>query len=91
MREESHLDDMRTAIRGDFDRLAERRGGQELMRAPPEEPEPTVDPARQVEPEPPAEREPAAELEPEVEPMPPDEPGVEELPRRSWLARLLGL
>ena len=32
MREESHLDDMRSAIRGDFERLAERRGEQELMR-----------------------------------------------------------
>ena len=32
MREESHLDDMRSAIRGDFDRLAERRGDQQLMR-----------------------------------------------------------
>ena len=35
MREESHLEDMRSAIRGDFDRLAERRGAQELMRVPP--------------------------------------------------------
>ena len=34
VREESHLDDMRSAIRGDFERLAERRGGQELMREP---------------------------------------------------------
>ncbi len=32
MGEESHLDDMRSAIRGDFDRLAERRGEQQLMR-----------------------------------------------------------
>lgn len=32
MREKSHLDDMRSAIRGDFARLAERRGEQELMR-----------------------------------------------------------
>ncbi len=32
MREESQLDDMRAAIRGDFERLAERRGEQELMR-----------------------------------------------------------
>ena len=32
MREESHLDEMRSAIRGDFERLAERRGEQELMR-----------------------------------------------------------
>jgi hypothetical protein len=30
--EESHLDEMRNAIRGDFERLAERRGDQELMR-----------------------------------------------------------
>lgn len=32
VREESHLDDMRAAIRGDFERLEERRGEQELMR-----------------------------------------------------------
>jgi len=32
VREESHLDAMREAIRGDFDRLAERRGEQDLMR-----------------------------------------------------------
>jgi hypothetical protein len=32
VREKSHIDDMRSAIRGDFERLAERRGGQELMR-----------------------------------------------------------
>jgi len=30
--EESQLDDMRAAIRGDFERLERRRGGQELMR-----------------------------------------------------------
>ena len=40
MREESQLDDMRSAIRGDFERLAERRGGeQELMRLPADEPD----------------------------------------------------
>ena len=39
MREESQLDDMRSAIRGDFDRLAERRGGQELMRVFEDEPD----------------------------------------------------
>ena len=40
MREESQLDDMRSAIRGDFERLAERRGGeQELMRVPADEPD----------------------------------------------------
>ena len=41
MREESHLDDMRSAIRGDFERLADRRGEQELMRLA----VPAVDPA----------------------------------------------
>jgi len=36
---------MRSAIRGDFERLAERRGEQELMRVPEREPdlEPTAD------------------------------------------------
>ncbi|MGH3066242.1 MAG: hypothetical protein ACRDOF_08040 [Gaiellaceae bacterium] len=29
--EESHLEEMRSAIRGDFERLAERRGDQKLM------------------------------------------------------------
>jgi len=32
VREESQLEEMRSAIRGDFERLAERRGDQELMR-----------------------------------------------------------
>lgn len=52
MGEESHLDEMRSAIRGDFERLAERRGEQDLMHvsereasvAPHEEPE--IDPPR---------------------------------------------
>jgi hypothetical protein len=100
VREESHLDDMRSAIRGDFERLAERRGGQELMREPGEETEP-------VEPEP----EPGHGPEPEAaEPEPRPEPGAERLleepsdelptaaddaspempPRRSLLDRLLG-
>jgi hypothetical protein len=43
MREESHLDEMRSAIRGDFERLAERRGEQELMRVAEGEPEPLED------------------------------------------------
>ena len=74
MREESHLDEMRDAIRGDFERLAERRGEQELMR--PTEPD-----------DPPDEQPAAGELsaigatddvgtEPEV------------VERGSWLARL---
>jgi hypothetical protein len=74
VREESHLDEMRDAIRGDFERLAERRGDQELMRATePQEAavveEPAPEPEREAEPEP---------LESE-----PEEPD-----RRSWLARL---
>ena len=54
MREESHLDDMRSAIRGDFERLAERRGAQELMSVdddPPAPPEFELAP-EQVAPEP---------------------------------------
>jgi hypothetical protein len=48
VREESHLDDMRAAIRGDFERLAERRGSQELMQERQPEPEEGPDP---IEPE----------------------------------------
>jgi hypothetical protein len=40
--EESHLDEMRSAIRGDFARLAERRGDQTLLRLV-EEPEVPAD------------------------------------------------
>jgi len=43
-REESHLDDMRAAIRGDFERLAGRRGEQELMRVSAAEAEPAPEP-----------------------------------------------
>jgi hypothetical protein len=60
VREESHLDEMRSAIRGDFERLADRRGDQELMRV--------VDDERQPEPEQPLEQPP--EPEPEMEPQP---------------------
>jgi hypothetical protein len=67
VREESHLDDMRQAIRGDFDRLAARRGEQELMRVH----EPDAPEAPREEPAP-------AELEP-----------AHDLPRRSWLSRML--
>ena len=38
MREESQLEDMRSAIRGDFERLVERRGEQVLMRVSEQEP-----------------------------------------------------
>ena len=51
MREESQLDDMRSAIRGDFERLAERRGEQELLRVSEPEPlqpeiQPEIEPQR---------------------------------------------
>jgi hypothetical protein len=54
VREESHLDEMRSAIRGDFERLKERRGEQELMRVVEEgapEREPELEPELVVEPE----------------------------------------
>ena len=74
MREESQLDEMRDAIRGDFERLAARRGEQELMRLnDPEAPAESTDPPG-----------PAEELE-----VQPDEPDVEPAtPRRSWLGRM---
>ena len=54
MRDESQLEDMRSAIRGDFERLAERRGEQELMRVSEESPdhESELLPASEAEPEP---------------------------------------
>jgi len=84
MREESHLDEMRTAIRGDFERLAERRGEQDLMRVADEaSPEPSVEahePELAVEVS-------AAEAEPEPDAQP--EPETQPEPaQRSWLARL---
>jgi len=63
VREESQLDEMRDAIRGDFERLAARRGEQELMRVSDTEPpaEPTTDrPESAAEPD-----------EPEAEPATP--------------------
>jgi hypothetical protein len=79
MREESHLEEMRSAIRGDFERLKERRGDQELMRVAEDTPEP--DALATADPEPVSEPEIAL---PESEP---DEPAPE--PQRSWLSRFL--
>jgi hypothetical protein len=75
VREESQLDDMRDAIRGDFERLAARRGEQELMRLnDPEAPAEPTDPPL-----------PAEALEEQ-----PDEPALASAtPRRSWLGRML--
>jgi fused signal recognition particle receptor len=67
---------MRSAIRGDFERLARRRGGQELMREPEEaraEPGPPPEPDEVVTPEP----------EPLVEPEPVEPEPVEPEPREA--------
>jgi len=73
VREESQLDEMRTAIRGDFERLAKRRGEQELLRVSEPEPrEPEITP----------------EIQPEIEIGPEVDPEIEPQ-RRSWLSRLL--
>ena len=102
MREESHLDDMRDAIRGDFERLAERRGDQELMRVSEVEDDATAEetapdgasdlvPVHAVESQP--DPEPATVFPPELERDPQEEPEPEpaepEPDRgRSWFARL---
>lgn len=74
MGEESHLDEMRSAIRGDFARLAERRGEQELMRVSP-------DPGDDAPVQGAVPAEPRVACEPEREP--------DAVPRRGWLARLV--
>ena len=74
MREESHLDEMRDAIRGDFERLAARRGDQELLRV--SERETPAEPTDLPE---------SAELLEEQPDDPETEPAT---PRRSWLARM---
>lgn len=75
MREESHLDDMRSAIRGDFERLERRRGAQELMQVRDATPGPAPEPQPEHDMT-------GAEAGPEPEPE------VVEAPRRSWLARI---
>jgi hypothetical protein len=50
--EESHLEEMRSAIRGDFARLAERRGEQELLRVDEEHGAAPVEPPEQEQPAP---------------------------------------
>jgi hypothetical protein len=103
VREESHLEDMRSAIRGDFERLAERRGEQVLMRVDeaPSEPQPEADEPDEPETEDALDQQPEAAPDPDPEPdghhelvaedglerQPEPEEGAE--PRRSWLARFL--
>jgi hypothetical protein len=101
VREESHLDDMRAAIRGDFERLARRRGGQELMQDVPEEPEPEPEPQpREPVAREPQKTEPGVPSMPEeraepdtVEPAPEatDEETTEPPRRKGFFARLLDL
>ncbi len=79
MREESHLDDMRAAIRGDFERLEERRGEQVLLR-----------PREQSELEESVPDDALMEAdEATVEPVPSEE--LVPTPKRSWIDRLLGV
>jgi hypothetical protein len=84
VREESHLDEMRAAIRGDFERLERRLGAQELMQvAEPDEPEAADEQAEQADAVEHAEQAGAGEP-----PEPPEPPA--EQPSRSWLDRVLG-
>ena len=49
MPDESHLDEMREAIRGDFERLAERRGEQQLLHAEPDDAPDEAEPRPEIE------------------------------------------
>ena len=89
MREESQLDEMRAAIRGDFERLARRRGDQELMRVAADEELAVSEPDPEPDPEPASQ---PVELEP-PSPVAAREGGeVDEAVERerSWLDRMLG-
>jgi hypothetical protein len=86
VREESQLEAMREAIRGDFDRLAERRGGQELLRPTPPGAEP--DPETERQPEPVLESETALADEPAAQV---EDTVAEEVSRRGFWSRLRGL
>jgi hypothetical protein len=79
---------MRSAIRGDFERLAERRGGQELMRPADEDTErPVPGPQEDVAPEVAPEAVPETAVEPEAEPEPEPEPTVTEPDAEPVVAR----
>ena len=94
MAEQSHLEAMREAIKGDLERARSRNPSiferpaapppVEIQETPPPEPEPVVAATSEPEPEPVVEPEAAAEPEPEHEVEPTPEPG----PRRSFLSRL---
>jgi hypothetical protein len=86
VREESQLEAMREAIRGDFDRLAERRGGQELLRPTPPEAKPDPETERHPEPVPQSETAPADEPAARIE-----DTVADEVRRRGFWSRLCGL
>jgi len=78
VRDESHLDDMRAAIRGDFQRLEERGVEQELMRLEAEAEEDEPSQAAETAPvfnEPDPDRQPSSDAAPEtvLEPVPASE------------------
>jgi len=80
LRDESHLDDMRATIRGDFERLEERRGEQVLFR-----------PREQREVETPAiEPSPGDRDTPSLQQTVASDKVLEQR-KRSWIERLLGL
>ena len=74
MREESHLDDMRAAIRGDFERLKERRGEQDLMVPSEDEADSKTDEEPEVTEPAASEPQPSAEEPSSDEPATPEEP-----------------
>jgi fused signal recognition particle receptor len=87
MRDQSQIDDMRAAIRGDLERARARREAdpwREPVETPAAEPEPVAEP----EPEPVMEAPP--EPEPEPEPAVAEVPEAEPEPKRGFLARLFG-
>jgi hypothetical protein len=106
VKEQSHKDDMRAAIRGDFERLRERQQahlpGSGRIDPPPPEPPPAPPPAPPAppspEPSPPPSPEPSPPPLPEPlpptpapEPSPPPEPDpAPPGERRGWLRSLLG-
>jgi hypothetical protein len=93
VREESQLEDMRSAIRGDFERLAERRGAAAAKQPPSgisrPETRATESPVLRTNGEQELMRasdEEALELEAEATPESP----AEDEPRRPWFARFVG-
>ncbi len=94
MREQSQIDDMRAAIRGDLERARARREADPWREPEGSEPDllegvPDPELLMEIEPEPEPEPEPVREPEPEPEPEPEAvEETVEAEPRRGFLRSL---